>query len=381
MPPANLIETLQNTMPAMLPEAVRQDQRSPDFEISSWTVQKLSDQGILNPDGLWLFRGEGRDSSASEPWSIVLKVVDEPDAELEISNIWNGKREVFAMQSGMLANLPPNTILAPRCYGVEERDGCHWIWMEYIHDHSSRRWTSDEFSLAARQFGRFNGAYATGTPLPDVRWLCKNAVRDWTNSFPPTDPSIWENDAVAQAFPGVQQERVMRLWDERDRFFDAIDRLPRTFLHGDTQRRNLFIRMRDDKQQEVVAVDWQLCGIGALGDDLFVLIGSSALLFEIELSDIPLIEAAAFTAYLTGLREAGWSGEAELIRLAYCAVFGVWFGLSTPSLTAVWTNRLQEQISSVFGCTPEQLAARWKGLCEYALDRADEARQLMTRLL
>jgi hypothetical protein len=379
MPPANLHETLQANMPEMLSEAVRQDQRSPDFEISSWTVSRLSDQGIMNPDGLWLFRGDGRDGGDTRSWSIVLKVFDEPEAGLDISNYWNGKREALAMQSGLLANLPPDTVVAPRCYGVEERDGCHWIWMEFVHDHSARRWTSDEFSFAARQLGRFNGAYLTGTPLPDFAWLCGNAVRDWANSFPPDEPLVWENDYVARVFSGELRDRVMRLWDERDRFFDAIDSLPRTFLHGDAQRRNLFIRKHNDETHEVAAIDWQVCGIGPLGGDLSVLVGTSAVLFEFEPSEITRIEAVSFENYLAGLREAGWDGEANMVRLAYCMLFAIRFGPSTPPLIARWTRHRLDQILGLFGREPERFVSDVAALCEYALDRGDEARLLMNR--
>lgn len=253
--------------------------------------------------------------------------------------------------------------------------------MEFVHDHSARKWTTNEFSLAARQLGRFNGAYLNGTPLPDSNWLCRNAVREWANSFPPTEDWIWENDYVVQAFPAVLKDRVMRLWDERDRFFDAIDSLPRTFLHGDAQRRNLFMRKHTDEMYEVAAIDWQICGIGPVGGDLAVLVGSSAFLFEFEPSEIALIESVSFENYLAGLRKAGWDGEANLVRLAYCLQFGMRFGPSTPTLTARWTRRRLDRIRGLFGREPERFVSEVAVLCEYALDRADEARLLMNRLL
>ena len=80
MPPANLLETLQTQIPAMLSEAVRQDQRSPDFEISAWTVEKLSHKGVINPDGIFRFFGSGHDKQDKRLWTLILKVFDEPDA-------------------------------------------------------------------------------------------------------------------------------------------------------------------------------------------------------------------------------------------------------------------------------------------------------------
>jgi hypothetical protein len=51
---ADVLETLKNIDPALLNQVVRQAQRSPDFEISEWSVRRLSDKGVFNPEGLWL---------------------------------------------------------------------------------------------------------------------------------------------------------------------------------------------------------------------------------------------------------------------------------------------------------------------------------------
>jgi hypothetical protein len=49
----------------ILTDVVRKAQRSPSFEITDWSVQPLSNKGIANPDGLWLFSGQGYDSNAA----------------------------------------------------------------------------------------------------------------------------------------------------------------------------------------------------------------------------------------------------------------------------------------------------------------------------
>ena len=59
--------------PATLTEIVRQDQRSPSFEIAHWSVQPLSDRGFVATDGLWCFSGEGRDESGARSWSVAVK--------------------------------------------------------------------------------------------------------------------------------------------------------------------------------------------------------------------------------------------------------------------------------------------------------------------
>ena len=58
----DMLEQLQGVDIRMLTEVVRQDQRSLAFDIGEWHVHRLSSQGIVNPDGLFRFSGNGRDS-------------------------------------------------------------------------------------------------------------------------------------------------------------------------------------------------------------------------------------------------------------------------------------------------------------------------------
>src|SRR5574341_1842536 len=96
----NLLDKLRTIDLDILTDVVRQDQRDPSFEITNWTVKRLSDKGIANPDGLWLFSGEGtRGNSGSASWSIVLKILNRPSEELTADNVWYWKREFSFAQS------------------------------------------------------------------------------------------------------------------------------------------------------------------------------------------------------------------------------------------------------------------------------------------
>lgn len=69
-----ILEHLRTTNPDMLTEIVRLDQRAPTLEISDWTVARLSNKGIVNPDGLFLFSGHGRTATeqTERAWSVVV---------------------------------------------------------------------------------------------------------------------------------------------------------------------------------------------------------------------------------------------------------------------------------------------------------------------
>jgi hypothetical protein len=372
-----MLETLRATNAAQLLEIVRQDQHSSAFELLNWDVKRFGEKGITNPEGLFLFSGQGADERGTRSWSVVLKILNDPDVEQDPHDLWYWKRELLAAQSGLLASLP-GRVVPPRYYGLTDHNGKGWLWMEFVVPTAPQSWTKDNYTFAAYQVGRLNGVYLMGL-LPDFPWLCKEHVRAMWRVFAPQD--AWNNSLVRQFFSNRLRERVMRLWDDQELFLDALNHLPQTFSHFDFSRRNLFIRTRNDGQEEIVAVDWALCGCGAVGGDLSSLVGTSAALFELETTALLAMETAVFEAYMTGLRESGWAGKPELVRLGYTAYLPMFWGVSFPALIAGYSGDDQKPVvRRSYGCSQEELASTWTTLCEYALDRADEARGLMARL-
>ena len=78
-------------------------------------------------------------------------------------------------------------------------------------------------------------------------------------------------------YPPPVVAELRRLWDERERFLTALDRLPRTFCHHDAFRRNLLHRAGPEGE-ELVAVDWAYAGHGAVGEELVPAGGGQPLL-------------------------------------------------------------------------------------------------------
>jgi hypothetical protein len=377
--PDGLLESLAANPPPSLGDVVRLALGDPTFALSSWTVERLSDHGIRNPDGLLLFSGAGGDERTGRPWSVVLKIIDSEDADqLPQDHLWYWKREVLAFESGLLDNLPAG-VSAPRCYCIETRDDAAWIWMEHVADAGPRSWGTDEFVGAAYAAGRFGGAYLCGRPLPHESWLARDHARGWVEGGSP-EPA-WLSPLVQRCFPVPLRERVMRLWDDRERVFDWLQRVPQTFAHGDFHRRNLIIRGRAGVANEIVAVDWAWCGTAPVGGDLGMLLGMSATLGDIEPDTIAELERPVCDAYLAGLREAGWNGDSGLARLGYTAWLAMYAGVTAPGLTAFWTaDDMLPVCERQFG-PPEDAARRWATVCAFALDRSEEARGLAERLL
>lgn len=70
-----LAEQLHTLNPTLLTNIVRQQQDNPTFVLLDWSVAPLSDQGIINPEGLFLFQDQGHDDERVKPWSVVLKIL------------------------------------------------------------------------------------------------------------------------------------------------------------------------------------------------------------------------------------------------------------------------------------------------------------------
>ena len=375
----DMVGKLQAIDSAVLTDVVRQDQRSPRFEVTGWSVRRLSDKGVTNPDGLWLFRGEGYDNEGSRAWSVVLKILHRQEPEPPLSDLWHWKREFFVAQSGLLARLP-EPVKAPRFYRAEETSDGAWLWQEYVQtQRASTAWGVDEYAFAARQLGQWNGACVINQAMPTEPWLIRQHYQSW---YPQANPEQdFQFTLNRQYIVGDIGARYAQLWTERKQFYRVLETLPQVFSHFDSQRRNLFIRKRNDAEDELVLIDWAFCGLGPLGGELYALVTSSATLFEWPPSALAQLDAAVFGEYLYGLNEAGWSGDAKRVRLGYVAWVAVWWGVVFPAVAAeCCTFEFRPLSLDAFGLAEEELYVQWLPVLSYALDCADEARVLMKQL-
>jgi hypothetical protein len=351
-------------------------------EIAAWRCAQLGG-GYTAPGCLWRFAGTARTGADEVPWSVVLKVVH-PTVGAAAPTDWNyWKREALVYGSGLLDDLAGG-LAAPRCFGVADQpDGAVFLWLEDIVEDPDSHWSLDRYSVAARHLGGFNGAYLTHKPAPTHPWLSRGQLRGWLARFAPGIaelPARPEDPLIRRYWPGDTAQRVLRFWDERDALLAAHDRLPRTFCHHDAFRRNLFARRGGDGRDETVAIDWAFAGTGAVGEELTYLVMSSVLFFAVDAGRLGELDRAASEGYLAGLRAAGWSDDARLARLGYalsCALFCAahTFGMTAPD------EARRAQRERVFGRPYEQIADCVAQLRRFALDRADEARQLIPLLV
>jgi hypothetical protein len=170
----------------------------------------------------------------------------------------------------------------------------------------------------------------------------------------------------------------MAVWAERARLNAALARLPQTFAHFDSQRRNLMIRTRPDGQDELVAVDWAWCGIGPVGADAAILVGNSMILFEANPKVGSQLDEAAFVAYVAGLHAAGWTGIIDEVRLAYAASNALFCGVTAPHLLSVLTHpERTEWTKENFGVDASDCAEHCVRMGTFGVELGEEALRLM----
>ena len=84
---------------------------------------------------------------------------------------------------------------------------------------------------------------------------------------------------------------------------------------------------------------------------------------EVDPGDLAALDHLVFDAYLEGLREGGWSGNPELIRLAYTAWLALFAGGVGPAMIALLDLEDRQKWGwRSFNCGPEELTEGWAQL-------------------
>jgi hypothetical protein len=304
---------------------------------------------------------------------VVCKILKRQDDELPVTNQWYWKRELLMARSGLLERLP-GPVKAPCYYRVDETPEGARLWIEYIQSSRPARWSLADYAFAGKQLGLWNAACAERSI--DEPWLTRRQYFDWG---PDTNP---ERDFLfplnRRYISGDLLARYERIWAKRKIFYDTLEALPTSFVHFDTNRRNLIIRKGKAGQDELVLLDWAECGLAPLGAELCSIVCFSAMFFEWPPSAVFELDAAVFTSYVQGLREAGWTGDEAVVRLTYTAWAAIYFCITFPNIAAeLCTPEYRSFALQWVGAAEEELFQNWLPLFGYAVDRAEEALQII----
>ena len=190
-----------------------------------------------------------------------------------------------------------------------------WLWLEDIKEDVGNPWPVEQYAIAARHLGQFNGAYLTGQSIPSEPWVTRNWLRQYVEHAAPMIEFIRINPnhpIILHMYPGNTLAQVLAIWEVRTQILDVLDNLPQVFCHQDAFRRNLFAR-----GGRTIAIDWGYMGIAPVGAELVALVAGSLGFFEIPAGRVRELDQLCFEAYLQGLSEAGWKVDPKVVRTGY----------------------------------------------------------------
>ena len=187
--------------------------------------------------GLLRVAGTVDDGGIARPWSAILKAMCAPgDAGDRPEHPYWWRREAQLYRSGLL--LGSGRSVAPRCYAVQERpDEAVWLWLEDLGEEGGV-WSPGRYRLAAEHLGRFQAARPLTVDHPTLAALSRGLLRTWVENSaylisPLRQPEVWAHPLLRRAFPRPPVGAVLVLWDERERWFRALELAPQVFSHHD----------------------------------------------------------------------------------------------------------------------------------------------------
>ncbi|MFF8972888.1 aminoglycoside phosphotransferase [Streptomyces sp. NPDC014995] len=292
---------------------------------------------------------------------------------------WNHwRREAHVYESGLAQAWQPYGIRAPRLLACVERpDGDVALWLEDVPGEPATAWTVDRHVEHARRLGAAQGAVGD----VDRPWLTRRFLRQYVESNTLgqellDDDAAWRQPLVRDHFPSGLRTAMVRLHRDREWFLQVMEGLPRAFSHLDLWPAN--VRADGAGRPASVAFDWAFAGDGALGEDLGNYLPDTVFDLFLPATRLPAYAAAAYDAYLHGLRDSGWRGDERLVRLGVCAS-----AVKYDWMTALMLARAgEEQLDYGGGRTvPAELRYRERGLVlEFLAGWAAEARELAVRV-
>jgi hypothetical protein len=202
----------------------------------------------------------------------------------------------------------------PGC-DVEEHDRGVTLWLEDVAGAPGTGFALEDHVALAAAVGRWQAQGPLRAP-----WASAGFLRDYSATRPAPlhlvdDDAAWRQPLVRENWPPELRDGWRRLLAHRDYLLGIMERLPRTRCHLDLWVSNQ-IRRPDGR---FALLDWAFAGDGAVGEDIgnHVPDAVSDLFWPAE--RIGELDAACFGAYLSGLRQAGWHGDADEVRLGMVA--------------------------------------------------------------
>ena len=343
--------------------------------VSSYDVEPIDPELRIHSvtGGLFRVRADGE--------TLVLKIVrrgvDHDPGGLWVSgadpshrNYW--KREWLAFDSGVLDALP-GRLRAPRRVLTEQVDDDEcWVWMSDVRGRHGPTLTDDDYRAIGRDLGTTQGSFVTAGELPDDEWLARHWLRGWVGACERFIDTLRQDSLPDDRLASLRplRERVLALWDARERLLDITESAPQTLVHCDFWPANLFVA--DDGH--AVAIDWSQIGIGGLAQDIDQITLDPVWMQVRPDFSLERLEELVLPAYVDGLHEAGAEVTDAQVRWWYAAAAGLHYSWMAGAVVQAAQNRdVVAAQEARFGRPFADLAADRARVVEHAVTLGESA--------
>ena len=240
-------------------------------------------------------------------------------------NYWRRELEVY-QDDELRKQLADAGLVLPAAEVEEHADGAVLL-MEDIDGTPGTEFSLAEHAALARACGRWQAR-----PAGERTWTSNGFLRDYstTRDVPwglMNDDTAWQQPLIAEHWPPGLRSAWLHLLTHRDELLDLVACLPRARCHLDFWVSNVIQRPTG----ELALFDWAFTGDGALGEDLGNHIPDAVFDLFWPAERLPELAQTCIANYLDGLREAGWRGDPDQVRLAVMAS-GVKYAWLLPGL-------------------------------------------------
>ncbi|GAA1527348.1 hypothetical protein GCM10009741_31330 [Kribbella lupini] len=271
--------------------------------------------------------GGGRGGDAGSPADRQEAVVASWAGSLDPRH-WNyWRREVEVYRDGVLRDRLAQAGLHLPAAEVEEYDGGAVLLLEDIAGTPGTAFSLEDHAALAKGCGRWQAR-----PSEAVGWTSVGFLRDYSTSRVVPwelldDDEAWRQPLVAEEWPGGLREKWLQVVAWRNELLATVEGLPRRRCHLDLWVSNVIRRPGG----EMALLDWAFTGDGALGEDVGNYVPDAVFDLFWPAERMAELAETCVDGYLDGLREGGWRGAADQVRLAVMAS-GVKYAWLLPAL-------------------------------------------------
>lgn len=247
-------------------------------EVDSFEMKALK-PGVGNPTSLGVYRvsGTAQAKGSAQSFSLVVKHLAEGNALLDASQPthWNYFRREIVFFESEIAKRIPKSIGFPKYLGQTAfEDGTFLFWNEDLGDLTKSKFTWEWCLGAARLVAELNSIDISDADQHP--WLSVGTPTGWLDFreqfFVPFYEKILEVTANDSTRAGELASFVSYL-PQQQRFVELMRTARQTFVHGDFNLNNLV--MVSNREYELIALDWQLCGVAAIGSEVAPIFGTA----------------------------------------------------------------------------------------------------------